>query len=148
MNIIYYCLERRDITKLNLENHNPLVKINSGYNVQTLAIFYLIDFPPRPPPPPPPLIITIIKAFPILCQGIYNQQTSSISFILGQAIFFYCSMTATFLYTTLHKMALWSSGRHLASGSEGHAFESWLCQVDVESLEKALYMYFPHPHHV
>ena len=45
-------------------------------------------------------------------------------------------------------VALWSSGRHLASGSEGPGFESWLCQVDVESLGKALYMHFPHPTHV
>ena len=42
-------------------------------------------------------------------------------------------------------VALWSSGRHLASGSEGPGFESWLCQVDVKSLGKALYMDFPHP---
>ena len=41
-------------------------------------------------------------------------------------------------------MVLWSSGRHLASGSEGLGFESWFCQVDVESLGKALYMDFPH----
>ena len=40
------------------------------------------------------------------------------------------------------RVALWSSGRHLASGSEGLGFESWLCQVDVESLGKALYMHF------
>ena len=54
-------------------------------------------------------------------------------------------LTAT-LVTFL--VALWSSGRHLASGSEGPRFESWLCQVDVESLGKALYMHFPHPTHV
>ena len=40
---------------------------------------------------------------------------------------------------------LWSSGRHLASGSEGPGFESCLCQVDVESLGKALYMHFLNP---
>ena len=42
-------------------------------------------------------------------------------------------------------VALWSSGRHLASGSEDPGFESWLCQVDVESLGKALYMNFLTP---
>ena len=42
-------------------------------------------------------------------------------------------------------VALWSSGRHLASGSEGPGFESWLGQFDVECLGKALYMHFPHP---
>ena len=42
------------------------------------------------------------------------------------------------------RMALWSSGRHLASGSV-LSFESWLCKVNVESLGKALYMHFPHP---
>ena len=36
----------------------------------------------------------------------------------------------------------------LASGSEGPGFESWLCQVDVESLGKALFMHLPHPTHV
>ena len=43
--------------------------------------------------------------------------------------------------------ALWSSGRHLASGSEGFEswFESWLCQDDVEYLGKALYMHFLTP---
>ena len=39
-------------------------------------------------------------------------------------------------------VALWASGRHLASGSEGLGFESWLCQIDVESLGKSLYMHF------
>ena len=39
----------------------------------------------------------------------------------------------------------WSSGRHLASGSGGPRFESWLCQVDVESLGKTLYMHFLTP---
>ena len=38
-------------------------------------------------------------------------------------------------------VALWSSGRHLVSGSEGPGFKSWLCQVDVESLGKTLYMH-------
>ena len=38
----------------------------------------------------------------------------------------------------------WSSGRHLASGSEGHGFESWLCQVDVESWER-LFTCISHP---
>ena len=42
-------------------------------------------------------------------------------------------------------VVLWSSGRHLASGSGGPGFESWLCQVDVESLGKALYMHFLTP---
>ena len=37
------------------------------------------------------------------------------------------------------------SGRHLALGSGGPGFESWLCQVDVESLGKALYMHFLTP---
>ena len=39
-------------------------------------------------------------------------------------------------------VASWSSGRHLTLGSGGPGFESWLCQVDVESLGKALYMHF------
>ena len=43
--------------------------------------------------------------------------------------------------------ARWRCGL-VASGSEGPGFESWLCQVDVESLGKALYMHFPHPTHV
>ena len=42
-------------------------------------------------------------------------------------------------------VALWSSGRHLALGSGGLGFEYWLCQVDVESLGKALYVHFPTP---
>ena len=46
------------------------------------------------------------------------------------------------------KFPMWSRVRHLASGSEGPGFESWLCQVEVESLGKALYMNFPHPTHV
>ena len=45
-------------------------------------------------------------------------------------------------------LSRWYGGRHLASGSEGPGFESWLSQVDVESLGKALYMNFPHPTHV
>ena len=45
-------------------------------------------------------------------------------------------------------MALWSSGRHLATGSEGVGFESWLREVDVESFGKALYMNVPYPTHV
>ena len=40
-------------------------------------------------------------------------------------------------------VALRSSGRHLASGAGGSGFESWFCQVDVESLGKVLYMHFP-----
>ena len=42
-------------------------------------------------------------------------------------------------------LASWSSGRHMALGSGGPGFESWLCQVDVESLRKALYRYFLTP---
>ena len=42
-------------------------------------------------------------------------------------------------------MALWSNGRHLALGSGDPEFESWLCQVDVKSLGKALYMHFLTP---
>ena len=38
-------------------------------------------------------------------------------------------------------MALWSSGSYLAWGSGDPRFESWLCQVDVESLGKALNEY-------
>ena len=38
-----------------------------------------------------------------------------------------------------------SSGRHLASGSERPGFEYWLCQVDVASLGKALFMHFLTP---
>ena len=45
-------------------------------------------------------------------------------------------------------VVLWSSGRHLALGSWGPGFESWLYQVDVESFGKALFMHFPHPTHV
>ena len=33
----------------------------------------------------------------------------------------------------------------MALGSEGLGFKSWLCQVDVESLGKALYMHFLTP---
>ena len=43
-----------------------------------------------------------------------------------------------------YHMALWSNGKHLASGSGGPGFESWLCQVDIESSLNA----FPHPTHV
>ena len=39
-------------------------------------------------------------------------------------------------------VASWSSGRHSALGSEGHGFESWFHQIDVESLGKALYTFF------
>ena len=42
-------------------------------------------------------------------------------------------------------VTLWSSGRHLALGSGGPGFESWLCQVNIESLGKALYMHFLTP---
>ena len=56
--------------------------------------------------------------------------------------------TRNYVYDLLNSVALWSSRRHLASGSEGPGFESWLCQVDVEFLGKALYMNFPHPTHV
>ena len=38
-----------------------------------------------------------------------------------------------------------SRGRHLALGSGGPGFKSWLCQIDVDSLEKALYMHFLTP---
>ena len=42
-------------------------------------------------------------------------------------------------------VALWSSGKHLASGSGGPGFESWLCQVNVESLERLFTCIFsPH----
>ena len=37
----------------------------------------------------------------------------------------------------------WSSCRHSALGSKDPEFESWLNQVNVESLGKALYMHFP-----
>ena len=40
---------------------------------------------------------------------------------------------------------LWYSSRHLASESECPGFESWLCQVDAESLAKALYKHFLTP---
>ena len=46
------------------------------------------------------------------------------------------------LYADNEDVAMWSSGRHLALESGGPGFESWLCQVDVESLEKALYKHF------
>ena len=42
-------------------------------------------------------------------------------------------------------VASWSNGRHLDLGSGGSGFKSWLCQVDVESLGKALYMHFLTP---
>ena len=42
-------------------------------------------------------------------------------------------------------VASWSSGRHLALGSRGPGFESWLCQVDVESLGKAFSLHFLTP---
>ena len=42
-------------------------------------------------------------------------------------------------------VALWSSGRQFVSESEGPGFESWLYQVDNESLGKALYMHFLTP---
>ena len=51
----------------------------------------------------------------------------------------------TFKPSSCFFLALWSSGRHLALGSGGPGFESWLCQVDVESLGKAIYMHFPTP---
>ena len=43
------------------------------------------------------------------------------------------------------RVASWSCGRHLASGSEGPRFESWLWQVDFVSLGKALYMHILTP---
>ena len=39
-------------------------------------------------------------------------------------------------------LASWSSGSNLALGSGGPGFKSWLCQVQDESLGKALNMYF------
>ena len=45
-------------------------------------------------------------------------------------------------------MASGSSGRHLASGSGDPGFESWLFQVAIETLRKAIYMHFPHIIHV
>ena len=38
-----------------------------------------------------------------------------------------------------------SSGRHLAMGSGGLGFKSWLYQVDDESLGKVLHMHFLTP---
>ena len=46
---------------------------------------------------------------------------------------------------TVGFVALWSSGRQLASGSGGPGSKSVLCQVDDESLGKALYMHFLTP---
>ena len=45
-------------------------------------------------------------------------------------------------------MASGSSGRHFASGSGDPGFESWLFQVVIETLRKAIYMHFPHIIHV
>ena len=42
-------------------------------------------------------------------------------------------------------MELWPISRHLALGLGGPGSESWLCQVDVESLGKTLYMHFHTP---
>ena len=42
-------------------------------------------------------------------------------------------------------VASWSRGKHLTLGSGGPGFESWMCQLDVESLGKALYMHFLTP---
>ena len=49
------------------------------------------------------------------------------------------------IQTSLKVVASWSSGRHLVLGSGGPGFKSWLCQFDVESLGKALYMHFLTP---
>ena len=53
--------------------------------------------------------------------------------------------TSTRLIVLVFCVASWSSGRHLALGSGGPGFESWLCQVDVESLGKALSIHFLTP---
>ena len=57
-----------------------------------------------------------------------------------------CANESQALYnkTTAQKayVSSWSSGRHSALGSEGPEFESLFHQVDVESMEKALYMHF------
>ena len=55
------------------------------------------------------------------------------------------SMVAFAIHVRQEFMVLWSGGRHLASGSGCPGFESWLCQVDFESLGKALYMHFLTP---
>ena len=52
------------------------------------------------------------------------------------------------VFFTLMMLAMWSSGRHLALGSEGPGSESWLCQVKFESLGKGSLHAFPHPTHV
>ena len=39
-------------------------------------------------------------------------------------------------------LASGSSGRHSALGSGSPGLDSWLCQVDFESLGNALYMHF------
>ena len=51
-------------------------------------------------------------------------------------------LVETLTVYTVHNVASWSSGRHLALGSGDPGFKSCLCQVDVESLGKALYMHF------
>ena len=42
-------------------------------------------------------------------------------------------------------IVLWSSGRPFVLGSESPVFESWLCHVDTDTLEKALDMLFLTP---
>ena len=58
---------------------------------------------------------------------------------------YYCrdhlSSSTTTTTTTIY-VASWSSSRHLAFGSEGLEFKSWLHQVDNESFDKALCMHF------
>ena len=52
-----------------------------------------------------------------------------------------CKLYLVLITFSVSPTALWSSDRHLALGSEGPGLDSWLCQVDVESLGKALYMH-------
>ena len=115
---------------------------------------------PLPPPPPPPsemarthyfclvkvsrkLSPRIVRGFFFcisgaeLLRGIERFRVKRISYVLNNNHFF-----SIYLFIE----ALWSSGRHLASGSGGRGFDSWLCQVHVESLGKALPMHLLTPH--
>ena len=75
--------------------------------------------------------------------SIESSNNSSRHYSISHAIS--CLLDSGDLIPSIKVVALWSSGRHLASRSGNPGFESWLCQVDVESLGKALYMHFLTP---
>ena len=52
------------------------------------------------------------------------------------------SWTSAGLFVARIERRFLSSGRHLALGSEDPRFQCWFCQVNFESLKKALYMHF------